>query len=108
MSHPSEPYTELESILEEALRNDDMSQAERWRKPRTTRRYLQGPLAERLLVMFREGKILYGDVHHLDDWSFRYRHVRSHAVWLVGQNDEPFDFKKAELNVIRSLVGMIQ
>ena len=99
MIHPSEPYTELESILEEALRNDDISQAERWRKPRTTRRYLQGPLAERLLVMFREGKILYGDVHHLDDWSFRYRHVRSHAVWLVGQNDEPFDFKKAELNV---------
>ena len=62
MSHTSEPYTELESILEDALRNDDMSQAERWRKPRTTRRYLQGPLAERLLVMFREGKILYGDV----------------------------------------------
>ena len=99
MSHTSEPYTELESILEDALRNDDMSQAERWRKPRTTRRYLQGPLAERLLVMFREGKILYGDVHHLDDWSFRYRHVRSHAVWLVGPNDEPFDFKKAKLNV---------
>ena len=93
------PYTELENILAEALKNNDTEPTERWRKPKTTRRYLQGPLAERLLVMFREGKILYGDVHHLDDWSFRYRHVRSHAVWLVGPNDAPFDFKKAELNV---------
>ena len=47
------PYTELENILAEALKNNDTKPTERWRKPRTTRRYLQGPLAERLLVMFR-------------------------------------------------------
>ena len=42
-----EPYAELEAILTKALHDDD-AQTERWRKPKTTRRYLQGPLAERL------------------------------------------------------------
>ena len=88
----------LSSLLFDSEADQEAERTGVWQCPRTTRRYLQGPFAERLLVFFREGKILYGDIHHLDDWSFRYRHVRSHAVWLVGANDEPFDFQKAKLN----------
>lgn len=89
---------QLSSLLCNAEADQEAERTGSWRRPKTTRRYLQGPFAERLLVFFREGKILYGDIHHLDDWSFRYRHVRSHAVWLVGANDQPFDFKQARLN----------
>ncbi|MBP5671501.1 MAG: hypothetical protein J6X49_03855 [Victivallales bacterium] len=92
-------FVELSSFLSNLEADLEAERTGMWRRPKTTRRYLQGPLAERLLVFFREGKILYGDVHHLDDWSFRYRHVASHAVWLVGADDKPFDFKAARLNL---------
>ena len=71
----------------------------RWERPKTTRRYLQGPFAERLLVFWREGKIVFGEIDHKDDWSLEYKtDVRAHAAWLVhGADDEAFDFRKAEL-----------
>lgn len=70
-----------------------------WERPKTTRRYLQGPFSERLLVYFREGKILFGENEHKDDWSVAYGDLVSHAVWLVhGGEDLPFDFRQAALS----------
>ena len=82
-----------------ALPPDPYAMTPRWERPKTTRRYLHGPFAERLLTFWREGKIAFGEVDHRDDWSFDYRKdVHAHAVWLVhGTKDEPFDFRAAEL-----------
>ena len=68
-------------------------------RPMTTRRYLQGPLSERLLVFFREGKITFGECVHRDDWkSMPYRDQLAHGVWLVrGEADEPFDPAEAAM-----------
>lgn len=68
-------------------------------KPKTTRRYLQGPLSERLLVFFREGKITFGECVHRDAWKdVPYRKQPAHGVWLVrGEADEPFDPAEAEM-----------
>jgi len=73
-----------------------------FQRPKTTRRYLQGPLSERLAVYFREGKITLGENIHSDDWdSVRYwKDVQpAHGVWLVhGSDDTAFDLQKAELS----------
>jgi len=73
----------------------------KWERPKTTRRYLHGPFAERLLTFWREGKIAFGEVEHKDDWSLDYRRdLHAHAVWLVhGADDAPFDFRAAQLTV---------
>ena len=73
----------------------------KWERPKTTRRYLHGPFAERLLTFWREGKIAFGEVEHRDDWSLNYfRDLHAHAAWLVhGAGDEPFDFRTAEMFV---------
>ena len=49
-----EPYAELEAILTKALHDDD-AQAERWRKPKTTRRYLQA--LQPLLIVGEPGYV---------------------------------------------------
>ena len=72
-----------------------------WEKPKTTRRYLQGPLAERLLVAFREGKVVHGEMSHERDW-LRWKYVCQSAcgVWLVhGEDDASFDFRTAQMRV---------
>jgi len=69
-----------------------------FQRPETTRRYLHGPLSERLLVNFREGKVILGEVVHRDDWSLPYEQNVSHGIWLVrGEADEPFDLQEARL-----------
>ena len=82
-----------------ALPPDPYAMTAKWEKPKTTRRYLNGPFAERILTFWREGKIAFGEVEHTPDWSLNYRKdVHAHAVWLVhGAKDEPFDFRTAEL-----------
>ena len=78
---------------------DPYAMTPKWERPKTTRRYLHGPFAERLLTFWREGKIAFGEVEHKDDWSLDYfKDVHAHAAWLVhGANDEPFDFRAAEM-----------
>lgn len=72
-----------------------------WKKPKTTRRYLQGPCADRLLVAFREGKVTFGDMRHERDW-LRHVYITQYAfgVWLVhGEGDESYDFRTARMRV---------
>ena len=35
-----------------------------WQRPRTTRRYLQPPLAQNMFTLWNDGKIICGDVAH--------------------------------------------
>ena len=73
--------------------------APRWEKPKTTRRYLHGPLSERLLTFWREGKLVFAENEHSSDWRLPYAKQSAHAAWLVRGDGTPFDFKAAELNV---------
>ncbi len=80
---------------------DKTESAQGFQRPKTTRRYLQGPLAERLIVFYREGKIVHGEMCHEKDWH-RWKYVCQPAmgVWLVhGDGDESFDFRTARLRV---------
>lgn len=83
-----------------ALPPDPFAAEPKWERPKTTRRYLQGPFSERLLTFWREGKIACGEIDHRDDWSINYRNdVRAHAAWLRhGAEDEPFDFRAAAMS----------
>ena len=68
-----------------------------WQRPRTTRRYLQPPLAQNMFTLWNDGKIIRGDVAHHHDWSDWYYNLRSDVLWLMhGEKDEPFDFKTAK------------
>ena len=72
----------------------------RWERPKTTRRYLQGPCCERLITYWREGKLVFGEIEHKADWSIAYAKLKWPAVWLVhGDGDEAFDFRSARLSV---------
>lgn len=77
----------------------DDGAAPRWEKPKTTRRYLHGPLSERLLTFWREGKLVFAENEHMADWYLPYTKQSAHAAWLVRGDGTPFDFKSAELNV---------
>ena len=84
-----------------ALPPDPFATTPTWDRPKTTRRYLHGPFAERMLTFWREGKIVFGEVDHKDDWSLQYRtDLHAHAAWLVhGRQDAPFDFRAAEMRL---------
>ena len=71
----------------------------RWEKPQTTRRYLHGPLSERLLTFWREGKLLFAENEHQPDWRLPYAQQSAHGAWLVRGDGTPLDFKEAHLNV---------
>ena len=73
--------------------------APRWEKPQTTRRYLQGPLSERLLTFWREGKLIFAENMHQPDWQLPYAQQIAHGAWLVRGDGTPFNFKDAHLNV---------
>ena len=68
-----------------------------WQRPRTTRRYLHPPLAQNMITLWNDGKIIRGDVVHHHDWSCNYKSLKSDVLWVLhGKDDEPFDFKAAE------------
>ena len=73
-----------------------------FQRPETTRRYLQGPLSERVMVYFREGKITLGENLHNDNWrsvDYYGGGQPAHGVWLVhGDDDRAFDFKRVTLS----------
>ena len=54
--------------------------APRWEKPQTTRRYLHGPLSERLLTFWREGKLIFAENTHQPDWRLPYAQQIAHGA----------------------------
>ena len=67
-----------------------------WLRPKTTRRYIHPPKAERMYTIWAEGKIIFGEIIQCIDWR-SYRTLECSGLWLVhGDKDEQFDFHSAE------------
>lgn len=77
-------------------------------RPVTTRRYLQPPLSERLITLWAEGKLLFGDVRvDAEDSRVEPERYFKHFVGcgvlpLWGWSAVPFDFRRAENGVTAS------
>ena len=65
-----------------------------WQKPKTTRMYLHPPMAESIFTLWREGRIMYGEV----ELALRneYFDLVSRAFWPVYGDNKSSDFKTAE------------
>lgn len=68
-----------------------------WQRPKTTRRYLHPPKAERMFTLWREGKIMFGEIEA--PVNKPYGDIISQGVWFT-LNGEQLDFKKAD-NLMR-------
>ncbi|MBQ8611054.1 MAG: hypothetical protein IJ412_05010 [Oscillospiraceae bacterium] len=70
-----------------------------WLRPKTTRRYLHPPKAERLYTLWAEGKLILGEVERCIDWR-SYRRLDCSGLWLVqGESDEALDFHTVQNTV---------
>lgn len=70
--------------------------ASSWERPRTTRRYLHPPMAERIVTLWAEGKLVMGEVLRNADYT-GYHKLTVNGLWLVhGEDDAPFDHLQAE------------
>ena len=69
-----------------------------WEPPRTTRRYVHPPLAERMFVLWNDAKISFAEVAHEKDWSkIEYRDQVGDVCWFFrGADDGLFDFRQAK------------
>ncbi len=69
-----------------------------WQKPITTRRYLQPPMSERLITLWSEGKLIFGEVETLEGPTMPdYNTLVCCGVWPVfGTELLSLDFKTAE------------
>ena len=69
-----------------------------WETPRTTRRYVHPPMAERLCVLFNDAKLLLSEVRHEHNWTTRdYDKEVGNVLWFFqGKDDRLFDFRTAE------------
>ena len=69
-----------------------------WEPPRTTRRYVHPPMAERMCVLFNDAKLMLSEVRHEHNWTTRdYNREVGNVLWFFqGKDDRLFDFKKAE------------
>ncbi len=68
----------------------------KWQRPFTIQRYINPPLAEDLITMFADGKIMFKEV---DCYSSSFRSNASGVKVLLGENYEEIDFKKIKYNV---------
>lgn len=66
-----------------------------WQRPKTTRRYIHPPMAERMYTMWREGKIMFGE----NEVAVRneYFDLVSSGIWFLNENLTAFDFHDAAL-----------
>ena len=69
-----------------------------WELPRTTRRYVHPPMAERMCVLFNDAKLMFSEVRHEHHWTARsYSREVGNVLWFFhGKDDRLFDFKTAE------------
>lgn len=66
-----------------------------WERPQTTRRYLHPPKAERMFTLWREGKLIYGDVKRVTDHDGKHYHeLTCSGIWLTySKYAQMFDFR---------------
>ena len=69
-----------------------------WQSPITTRRYLQPPMSERLVTLWSEGKVIFGEVETIEGPSMPgYPTLISCGIWpVMGEGLLSLDFKTAE------------
>ena len=73
-----------------------MKQSSSWQRPKTTRRYIHPPRAERMYTLWAEGKLILGHIDPCIDWR-SYKNLECHGLWLVyGKEDRQFDFRKVQ------------
>ena len=63
-----------------------------WQRPKTTRLYLHPPKAERMFTLWREGKIIFGEIEA--PVNQRYERLISRGVWFT-HGGEQLDFHTA-------------
>ena len=72
-----------------------------WERPKTTRRYLQPPKARKLITLWAEGKVVYGN----NDWyesHLTYHEEQAVVFWPVWYKSfRPFDYRKTENYILR-------
>lgn len=68
-----------------------------WQKTKTTRRYLHPPRAERIITLWAEGKLMFGEVE-VDNGpkSKPYNSLICHGIWFVYGNNQPANFKTVQ------------
>ena len=69
-----------------------------WQRPKTTRRYLHPPKSERMFTLWREGKIIFGEIE--SPVNKPYGDIISQGVWFT-LDGKQLDFHIAE-NIIRN------
>ncbi|MBE6883544.1 MAG: hypothetical protein E7487_02945 [Ruminococcaceae bacterium] len=73
-----------------------MENTSAWLRPRTTRRYIHPPKAERMYTIWAEGKILFGEVVKNIDWR-SFKTLECSGLWLLhGEDDQQLDFHNAK------------
>lgn len=66
-----------------------------WQRPKTTRRYVHPPKAERMYTLWAEGKLIFGQIQQCFDWR-SYKYLECSGLWLVhGADYRAFDFHDA-------------
>lgn len=65
-----------------------MTATAQWERPKTTRRYLHPPKAERIFTLWAEGKVIYSDVDLLKDNALiDYFDLNCHGLWFFSGED---------------------
>ena len=69
-----------------------------WQRPKTTRRYLHPPLTERMFTLWREGKLVMGEVDRNASDSHKHYHEHMATVLLLVHSKyaQMFDFRNSE------------
>ncbi len=69
-----------------------------WQRPQTTRRYIHPPKAERMFTLWKDGKIIFGEIN--EPLRANCYGIISRGVWFTYGDGETSDFHTAQ-NVIR-------
>lgn len=64
-----------------------------WQKFKTTRLYLHPPKAERIITLWREGKIMLGEVE--TPINKPYGDFSAAGIWFIGEDGNPASFKES-------------
>ena len=73
------------------------TEVKEWQRAKTTRRYIHPPKAERILTLWAEGKLIFGEVEvNPGPLEKTYEELVCHGIWFVHGNKEPADFKTVE------------
>lgn len=73
------------------------SKAIEWQRPKTTRMYLHPPKSERIFTLWREGKIMLGEIEA--PINKEYSDINASGILFLDENGNAADFRKNEFSV---------